>query len=126
MNRKCRFSIYLLVVIYIRSTFHKFVIGLVKGLVFERITFNLIMAVSIKQCCVLVPIGDFVYNLIQGKDWQIDHACIRIYFLCEIGKRRQMKALIMGRNLLLVFWFMQFRVWISKRFPQITILKSYY
>ena len=66
--RSNHLSDYLLVLLYIRSTFHKFVIGLVKGLVFERITFNLIMAVSIKQCCVLVSIGDFVYKLIQWKD----------------------------------------------------------
>ena len=66
--RSNHLSDYLFVLLYIRSAFHKFVIGLVKGLVFERITFNLIMAVSIKHCCVLVPIGDFVYNLIQGKD----------------------------------------------------------
>ena len=46
------------------------------------------------------------------------------YFLCETAKRRQMKALIMGCNFLLVLGFMPFRVWIGKRFPQITISKS--
>ena len=46
------------------------------------------------------------------------------YFLCETAKRRQMKALIMGCNFLLVLGFMPFRLRIGKRFPQITISKS--